>query len=229
MTDERANVWLIIPAYNVASYLGEVLEQASRYIPSEKIVVVDDGSTDGIRSVKQLNGVVLLTHQVNRGKGAALLTGIEYVSRAGGMWVITLDGDGQHDPSRIPEFTRVANSDQADLIIGYRRRSGTAMPWDRRFSNCLSSWLLSRITGRKLLDVQCGYRMIRLSLIQGMVFSTTGYEFEAELLLKSIRRSAQVAWVEIPTSYSGSPSSIHRGADTLKFIRVVWRFLLGKL
>lgn len=222
------NVWLLIPAYNVEPYIGKLLEQAVLHIPAHMIVVVDDGSHDRTAEIAESKGVNLLSHSYNRGKGAALQTGFDYLLDRGADWGITIDGDLQHDPSMLPDFIEQAEQGNYDIAIGTRKRDMGGMPWDRRFSNWGTSLLLSIITGQKIRDSQSGYRLIKCSLLKGLKFDCTGYDFETEFLLKLSRVGARMGAVNIPTLYEGAPSSINSLFDTLKFFRVIIRFFFHR-
>lgn len=223
--DQNSDIYLLIPAYNVAQYLPELLNKALDYVPSERILVVDDGSSDNTAEIAREKGVNVLSHRLNLGKGAALRDGFDYLRKENAEWVVVLDGDMQHDPSMLPEFIDHARQNTNDIVIGVRRRNRGGMPWDRRFSNWSSSMLLSIITGRKIKDSQCGYRLIRLKMLDGINLRSNGYEFETELLLKLSRSGARFGWIEIPTKYEGSPSSINRFSDTVRFLKVVLGFV----
>jgi len=225
INDQNGDIWLLIPAYNVEQYLPELLTKALDYVPSERILVVDDGSSDNTAEVARKKGVNVLSHPLNLGKGAALRDGFDYLRKVNAEWVVIIDGDMQHDPSMLPEFIDNARQNTNDIVIGVRKRNRGGMPWDRRFSNWATSLLLSIVTGRKIRDSQCGYRLIRLKMLDGIKLRSNGYEFETELLLKLSRSGARFGWIEIPTRYEGSPSSINRFSDTVKFIKVVIRFM----
>ncbi len=216
------NIAALIPAYNVEPYIGILIDRLKNYLPPENILIVNDGSTDRTGEIARLCDVTVIENETNCGKGFALRKGFDYLINKNADWIITLDGDRQHDPDMVPDFIQTAQASNADLIIGVRKRSGN-MPWDRRFSNWSTSLLLSIVAGRKILDAQSGYRMIRGSALRGMEFETGRYDFETEYLLKSIKKGAKLGWVDIPTIYSGSPSSMHRVKDTIRFLRVVFR------
>ena len=226
--DNRSDIWILIPAFNVELYLKKLLDQVFNYVNRQKIIVVDDGSHDETGNMAFRYGINLLTHQHNRGKGAALRNGFAYLLKQDAQWVITLDGDLQHDPHKIPEFVQRAKSDRFDLIIGRRKRNTGGMPWDRRFSNWFTSRLISLVTGRRIADSQSGYRMIRCDFLRNLELNTNGYEFETELLLKLCRAGARIDTIDIPTIYRGEASSIKRFTDTLKFLGVVIKFILKR-
>ncbi|MBT3232595.1 MAG: glycosyltransferase family 2 protein [Calditrichaeota bacterium] len=224
-TDKKLNspdVWIIIPSYNVGDYLGNVLQKTKQYIPEHNIVVVDDGSEDGTVDIARQHNVVILSNPNNMGKGFALKTGIGYIIERKPQWVITMDGDGQHDPEILQAFISRATEDIEDIIIGERRRHG-GMPWDRRFSNYSTSKLLSIVTGVSIKDAQCGYRLIRGSFIDVRNLKSNNYDFETECLLQWANKKARFGWLPVPTIYSGAPSSMNRVRDTFRFLRVVFK------
>ena len=227
-SDTERNTWLLIPAYNVEAYLGRLLQEALLYLTAQTILVVNDGSTDNTAGVAESHHVNLVSHPRNSGKGAALRTGFDYLLGRGAEWVITIDGDLQHDPSRLPDFIEQAELDDHDIIIGTRQRKVGGMPWDRRFSNWATSLILSIVTGQKVSDSQSGYRLIRCRMLKGMEFRCKGYDFETEMLLKLSRVGARIGSIEIPTIYDGAPSTINSVKDTLKFLKVILRFILTK-
>ncbi len=218
-------MWLLVPAFNVELHLADLIDRDSRFIPLDQMLIVDDGSTDGTRAVGGRLGVRVLSHSENQGKGASLVKGFSALCDLKARWIITQDGDLQHDPAHLPAFIDAAAADRCDLVIGARQRIGS-MPWDRRFSNWSTSAFLSLLAGQRLPDAQSGYRLLRSSMLAGMVFRCRRYDLETELLLKFIRRGARIGSVPISTEYHRSASSIHRGADTLRFLKIVLRYLI---
>lgn len=227
VNDLKRRTVVVVPAYNVARYIGKVIDGCLKHFSPEKVLVVDDGSTDGTGEVAREKGVQVITHPRNQGKGSALLTGLKRASDLGMEWVLTLDGDLQHNPADMEKFILAASQGKYDLIIGARDRRAGVMPWDRRFSNWCTTALLSLASGVPLKDVQCGYRMIRLRAIAGAYFRTRRYDFETEVLAQCLRQGGQVGWVPIEAQYAGEPSHIHRFLDTVRFIRVFLLNLAG--
>ncbi len=230
MTDilELDALWLLIPAYNAGLSLFYLLDKTKEFIPLERTVIVDDGSNDDTKETIKKLRCVLLSHSINIGKGAALRTGFEYILKNEGKWILTMDADGQHPPEFIPLFLKLARTEKYDLIIGARKRN-SYMPLDRRFSNWATSGILSLLTGERILDSQCGFRLIRSSLIKGINFNTKKFEFETELLLRLIKKGAKIGWVNIPTEYKNEFSAIRRLPDTLRFIKLIISHITGTL
>ena len=203
----------IIPAYQAASTLARVAAACPA-----PVLVVDDGSTDDTAAVCEL-----ISHAINRGKGAALRTGFAHAIGAGFDGVVTLDADGQHDPSQIPLFHDAAALREYDLIVGRRPRQG--MPAKRRASNALTSLILSWRTGHIIEDSQCGFRFIRAEIVRAVELSTSEFQCESELLIRAARAGFRIGSVPIRTIYGGERSHIHDVRDTWNFVRLVTKSL----
>ena len=116
----------MIPAFNAGEPLVGVVRRAAEILGGERVLVVNDGSTDGAPGLARAAGARVIDHPVNRGKGAALATGFAAALAEGADGVITLDADGQHDPAWIPQFLEAA--DGADVVIGSRMREPGSCP-----------------------------------------------------------------------------------------------------
>lgn len=209
----------VIPAYNAENTIIELLEKLEKFCPKEDIVVVDDGSTDGTRGKVESKGVKVISHDRNKGKGAALKTGFDYAIRNNYDAIITIDADLQHPPEFIPKF--VESAEYADLVIGKRNIRLTNTPIDRYISNKLTSMLLSLILMKNIPDSQCGFRLIKTDPLKNITLYSNKYELESEIIIKFVRNGYRVSFVDIPVIYKGERSSIRRVKDTIAFIRLI--------
>ncbi|RLB07913.1 MAG: glycosyltransferase family 2 protein [Deltaproteobacteria bacterium] len=199
----------LIPAYNASSSLREVIEGVKSY--GLDVLVVDDGSTDATAEIAAQLGVHLLRHGVNRGKGMALRTGFRFLLHKGYKAVITIDADGQHDPSFIPEFIRAYQEGRGEVIIGSRAQEFGQMNWLRRFWNRLAAKAVSKLTGTAFTDTQSGYRLIKGEVLKGLALCSSGYEGELELLIKACKKGHSVVDISITTRFAdGRPCSHFR-------------------
>jgi len=211
----RARIAVLIPAYNAAASLGGVIEGIKGYLSS--IVVVDDGSSDATAEVARAAGVKLLRHPINRGKGVALRTGFWFLLHEGYEAIITMDADGQHDPSYIPLLIHASEEEGGDIVIGSRAGEFNAMSRLRRFWNQLGVKAVSKLIGTPLTDTQSGYRLIKAEVLRGLPLRATGYEIELELLIKACKRGHHVVEIKVTTHYIDGRHSSH-----FKPVRDTW-------
>jgi glycosyltransferase involved in cell wall biosynthesis len=207
----------VIPAYNEAEHIEQVVKAAKRYVP---VLVVDDGSTDETVKLAEAAGAEVIRHEINQGKGAALRTGFLRALDLGCEAVIALDGDGQHDPDEIRKFIQAYNARPADLIIG--KRNFSKMPLSRRIANTTGRWLFTWAMGQPVPDNQSGYRMLSRHFMQTLFDSNEqGFEFEVEMLEICLKRHFDLEWIPIRTIYSGETSHIHPLAHVVNFVRIL--------
>ncbi len=224
MNSSAVEVTAVLPAYNPGGAISRVLAEVSEYLAKDHILVVDDGSTDGLLQRVTAAGVPVLRHDCNRGKGAALRTAFDFLKQySSSQAIITLDADGQHPPHEIPGFIRAFCETRADLIIGHRSFDFRVMPLARIASNRITSALLTRKLGVEIKDSQCGYRLHSRALLDHIQLETEGYETESEMLIKACRAGYRVHFHPIATVYAGEKSHIHGLRDIRRFVALYLR------
>ena len=210
-------VLALVPAFNEAPRIGDVVRQALAHLP---VLVVDDGSADATAAEAEAAGASVLVQRPNQGKGAALRAGFRWALERGFDAVVTLDADGQHDPAAIPAFLAARSVASDALVIGCR--NFRRMPPARRLANSLGRRAFSWAVGRDIPDNQSGYRLIYERLVVALLASReTGFAFEVEMITTCIRGGWPMAWVPIRTIYAGEPSHIRPFAHLASFVRVV--------
>jgi glycosyltransferase involved in cell wall biosynthesis len=215
VTDAEPTILALIPAHDEAPRIGGVVRAAAAHLP---VLVVDDGSGDETVEVAEAAGAVVLRQRPNQGKGAALRAGFAQAIADGALAVVTLDGDGQHDPGQLPRFVAAERVRPAELIIG--ARDFRRMPLVRRLSNTAGTILLSAAIGRWIPDNQSGYRLVGRRLMAAMLAShEDGFAFEVEMIARCIAMDLTMAWVPIRTIYAGEPSHIRPFAHVRSFVR----------
>ncbi len=219
-------VCAVIPVYNEAEHIREVV---ARCVAHADCLVVDDGSSDDTAARAEEAGARVVRREVNEGKGAALQVGFEIAEREGYDAVVTLDGDGQHDPDEIPRFLAAAASEpDCGMIIGCRMQDARAMPFVRRWTNRVMSAVISWLCGQKVLDTQCGYRLLRVSMLKQLRVTAAHYDIESEMLVQACRAGFRVKEIPIRAIYRGERSKIRVGRETFNFLKLVCRYALRR-
>jgi len=214
-------VSVLIPAFESAQTLPVLIREIKENFSPFRLVVIDDGSSDPTCEAARLAGAECFRLGRNSGKGAALKYGISLLSDSD--WIICLDSDLQHDPADLPVFFSKILTEPADLILGMRNLQDPAMPFSRRFSNTMTSLLITTRLSQDIADSQCGYRAIRVSGNRSASCRETGYMFETELLVKTVLSGGNLCSVPVRTIYNSSKSYLHPWVNTVKFLNLLFR------
>lgn len=202
------------------------------------IVVVDDGSAEGhkkyFEEVRGLEGVEVLTHEVNKGKGRAMKTAFEYIvkNRNDISGVVTVDGDGQHLPKDIRNCVEAMEKEQDKVVLGVRNFSGPEVPPRSKFGNNLTKAVFRFACGIKISDTQTGLRAIPFKYLPIMIeIEGERYEYETNQLLIIKQQNIKMHEVVIDTVYIDDNSSSHFNPikDSIKIYKVIFKFIASSL
>jgi len=190
-------VTIIVPAFNEAAAIGGVIDgvrrvQASLDASSE-LLVIDDGSEDETGRIACAAGARVITHPYNRGKGAALKTGI---AAARGRTIVVVDADGQHNPDDIPRL--LALRPPYDMVMGDRGQGGGASPLWRTPGKAVLGWVANILTGRRIPDLNCGLRAVdRHIALRLLPILPNGFSFETTLTVAMLQAGYATTWIPI--------------------------------
>lgn len=222
---------VVIPAYNEAKTIDSVVRRIPRRIPRVsgiETVVVDDNSTDQTYKLAKKAGAHVLSHAMNLGQGGAILTGVAFCKRLGADIVVTLDADGQHDPTEIARLLDGHRSTGADLVIGSRFLSDTIgnMPTLKQAGNRGFSLITYLLSGKMLTDTQSGFRLFGTQMIELLLtLDLAGYEFCSETIMIAHKHRLKIAEAPISTIYFDN----RRGQDPINGINILLRLIARKL
>ena len=192
-----------IPVYNEERHLDSVLREVKRY--SERILVVNDGSTDGTGALlKQHPDVCVLTHEKNRGYGSALISAFDCALKSDCDVLVTMDCDGQHEPARIPVLLEAIHD--ADIVSGSRylrdfRQDTLPTPADRRYINQTITRELNNLLGLNLTDAFCGFKAYRVEALAKIRITETGWGMPLQVWVQAAQLGLRVKEVGVPRLY----------------------------
>jgi glycosyltransferase involved in cell wall biosynthesis len=211
MSDEPAGaaplISVIVPAYNEAATIEEILRRVAEQPLHTETIVVDDGSSDSTAAVLErlahggLPGLRVITHSANRGKSAAVRTGI---ADSRGQIVAIQDADLEYDPRDLPRLIAPIAEGHADVVYGTRLRGGQpqrAHLFWHYVGNRFLSLLTNILYNTTISDMEVGYKAFDGALIRSIPLSSEGFGFEPEVTAKLLRRGVRL--YEIPVSYYG--------------------------
>ena len=217
----------LIPVYNEKATIEAILRQVIGVGLADEIIVVDDASTDGTREVLQelipsLPGAKLLLHAQNRGKGAAIRTGLNAVTSE---LVLIQDADLEYDPREVPNLLRPIQDGKADVVYGSRflgapRR--TSMFW-HMVANQLLTLMTNLLYNSILSDMETGYKLFRRELIQSIPLRSNRFDFEPEVTAKLLKRKARI--FEVPISFNPREYSEGKKIGLADAFAAVWALL----
>ncbi len=194
---------VIMPVYNERETLTEILAQVRAVDLEKEIVVIDDGSTDGTRDVlreeEKKGDLKVFYHQVNRGKGAAVRTGLEH---ACGDFIIIQDADLEYDPRDYHKLLKPILEGQAEVVYGSRfMESGETMFFLQALGNRIVTLVTNVLYGTALSDMETCYKAFRTEVIKAIPLRSRRFELEPEITAKLLKRGYRIH--EVPISYQG--------------------------
>ena len=215
-----------IPAYNEESHIESLVKSAKNHVDS--VVVCDDGSTDNTANIAKNAGAVVISHKVNKGYGAAIISLFDYARENNVDTMITVDGDGQHDPDQIPLLVDILSQHNVDVVIGSRfLNQNTEAPGYRQRGIKIITSTANYGTDLKVSDSQSGFRAYSKNAINAIHPTEENMSVSTEILFKISNKGLSLAEVPITISYDGDTSEhnpLSHGvsvlANTIKYVSI---------
>jgi glycosyltransferase involved in cell wall biosynthesis len=213
-------VSIVIPAFNEAEAIADVVRDLAAAAPWREILVIDDGSTDETAANAAAAGARVIRQPYNKGNGAAVKTGIR---AATGEYVLIIDGDGQHKPSDALRLTSVLGD--YDLVVG-ARSSATQASATRRLGNGLLNWLAGYLAERPIPDLTSGFRGARLDYLRDFLFLLpNGFSTPTTTTLAFIKAGHSVRFEPVEARQRSGHSKIRLSSDGVKFLVIILRMI----
>jgi len=203
----------VIPCYNEEATIGSVVLKAKHHV--DEVLVVDDGSTDDTAKIAKEAGATVISHKRNRGKSPAIKTGFRYVLDKGFDYVVTIDGDWQHNPAEIPTVLENITNNGYDISIGFRSGTSTEMPIWRRVGKRILDYSTGVGNGGFVTDSQCGFRAFNKKAVKGLTSRLNGEAFsvESEQLIKAHELGLNVVNTHVSCKYKNLNTSTKNPAS----------------
>lgn len=218
-TLRRRGICIVIPTYNNASTIAQVIADVKRYCLD--VIVVNDGCTDDTAAIlSEIQDITVVTLPENRGKGTALKSGFRKALALGFCYAITLDADGQHYGKDINNFLDANRKHPGALIVGSRRLEGVERSKGSSFANEFSNFWYYVQTGRRLADTQTGYRLYPLRKLAGLSLLTSRYEAELELLVFASWHGVKIEAIPVDVYYPPREERVSHFRPSMDFFRI---------
>lgn len=193
-----------IPAFNEERTIAAVVVGSQKY--TDQVLVCDDGSRDLTATIAEKLGARVIRHESNVGKGEALRSLFQACREIGADIMVTIDGDGQHDPSEIPNVVKPLQDGVADIVVGSRLQlAGNEMPDYRKVGNKM----LNVMTHKTISDTQSGFRGYSRKAITSIIPSEMGMGADSQLLMDAERKGLRVTEVPVSVKYGIGKTSTH--------------------
>jgi glycosyltransferase involved in cell wall biosynthesis len=222
----RPNVVVVMPAYNA----GRTLKMTYEELPKDTVnlvILVDDGSTDATLEVARQLGLQIFVHNRNYGYGANQKTCYTEALRAGAEIVVMVHPDYQYDPRLLPQLIAPILGGQADVVLGSRIKSGSAlqggMPWWKYIANRVLTAMENRVFGLRLSEYHTGYRAFTREVLETVNFAANsdGFVFDQEIIAQVVAARFRIAEISVPTRYFPEASAASLPASVVYGLRIL--------
>ena len=223
----RAKVVVVMPAYNA----GRTLRMTYESLPKDTVnlvILVDDGSTDQTLDIARELGLEIFVHNKNYGYGANQKTCYTEALKAGADVVVMVHPDYQYDPTLVPQMIEPIERGEADIVLGSRLKSGSAvaqgMPWWKFAANRFLTWLENRVFRLSLSEYHTGYRAFRREVLETVNFTANsdGFVFDQEIIAQAVAARFRFAEIAVPTRYFAEASSASFVDSTIYGLRILF-------
>jgi glycosyltransferase involved in cell wall biosynthesis len=222
--EKNGRTLAIIPCYNEETTIGSIVLKAKNYV--DEVLVIDDGSKDDTSKIAEAAGATVINHKMNKGKSAVIKTGFEHALEKKFDYVVTIDGDGQHNPDEIPSLLKhlIDDGNDIDISIGARYGKTTEMPIWRRLGKRVLDYTTSFGNGGFITDSQSGFRAFNKRAIQGITprLNGNGFSVESEQLIKAHELGLGIAHTHISCKYkdldTSTKNASSHGFSVLRYV-----------
>lgn len=216
------NIFVVVPAYNEASVIGQVVSDVHKICSN--VVVVDDGSADKTVEAAEAASAKVLRHIINRGQGAALRTGINYALSLGADAIVTYDADGQFNANEISKICQPIINDECDIVLGSRFLGENKIPFLKRMILCPAILFTRAITGLKLSDTHNGFRAMDRAAAEKIEIRQDRMAHSSEIIHEIARLGLK--YKEIPITVNYTDYSKKKGQKLTGALKILFDLIM---
>lgn len=221
--------YIVIPAFNEAKVIGDVVSEVQQ-AGYKNIIIVDDGSSDAtFERASQLVGVTALRHRINRGKGAATTTGMVAACKLGADIVVTMDGDGQHDPADIRNLVLPIMKEGYDIVLGSRMMDPEGMPRIKIVANKIGNWCTMMLYGILVSDSQSGFRAYTRYAAEIIDTKADKYEYDSKVIREISKKRLRFKEIPIAVRYTEYSMNKPQKQGFINGVKTLLRMIWGTL
>ena len=218
-------IYIVIPAYNEEKVIQEVITDIQK-AGYENIIVVDDGSSDKtFFKAQKILGNLVFRHKINRGKGAATKTGIEAAKLLGADIIVTVDGDGQHNPADISKLTKPIEFENFDVVLGTRLLNPKGMPFHKIIANHIGNFFTWWLFGLWVTDSQSGFRAYSRHAAEIINTKADRYEYDSEVIREIYLYKLKYVEIPITVRYTDYSMSKIQKQDFLTGLKTLYKII----
>lgn len=218
-------IYIVIPVFNESKVINSVIDEIQK-AGYDDIIIIDDGSSDDVyEKAKEVNGVIVLRHKINRGKGAATKTGIEAAKLLGADIIVTMDGDGQHDPEDIKKLIQPILDGRCEVVLGTRLKNPEGMPWYKIIQNHIGNAITWYLFGLWVTDSQSGFRAYSRLAAEKINTRADRYEYDSEVIREIYIYKLKYKEVSIKVRYTEYSMGKIQKQGFLNGFKVVYKML----
>jgi glycosyltransferase involved in cell wall biosynthesis len=223
------NIYVVVPVFNEGATIKDLITTILK-VGKYAIIVVNDGSTDNTHLQVPKNKRITLIKQKNQGKSTALIKGFKEAIKRKATAVVTIDGDGQHNPWDIKKLTDAHKQNNNALIIAARKKNKKSSIWHRRFANRFADFWIGWATGKKIIDSQCGLRLYPITLLKKIIhkkYTNKSFVFESEVIILSVDLKIPIIFVTTSYNFNNNsrPSHFQNYSDIKKITKMVSSYI----
>jgi glycosyltransferase involved in cell wall biosynthesis len=226
MEENDSKIWIAIPAYNEEKVIQDVILEIKN-AGYQNIVVVDDGSADNTFQKAKEAGIFAVRHKINRGKGAATKTAIEGAKKLGAEIIVTLDGDGQHDPKDIAKMIEPIQKKKIDVVLGTRLLNPKGMPVHKILANKIGNFFTWYLYGLWVTDSQSGFRAYSRRASEIINTHSDRYEYDSEVIREIYKYKLKYIEVPITVRYTEYSMGKIQKQDFLTGLKTLFKMIWG--